>query len=110
MPYTFDTALEDDLVTVVNRDDSKGFFVIQVGELNTHVEIQLGREMDNEGTFFHVSHAIKTPNQITPYRTSRPWGDYPAYALNKAVTGLTMYYDQAVKAGHPPADDWLVDY
>jgi hypothetical protein len=110
MPSTFDSALDDELVTVLMRDDSKGLFVIRLGELPQDVEIQLGREMDNEGTHFSVSHAIKTPLQAGPYRTSRPWGDYPAYALQQAITGLTMYYRQGIEAGHAPNESWLVDY
>ena len=110
MPYTFDTALEDEHVTVLFRDDSKGLFTIRLGELPQEVEIQLGREMDNEGTHFRVSHAIKTPLLGGLYRTSRPWGDDPAYALHLAVNGLAPYYREAVKAGHVPDESWLVDY
>lgn len=110
MPYTFDSALEDEHVAVIHRDDSKGLFAIKLGDLTPEIEIQLGREMDNEGTHFSVSHAIHTPVQTGPYRTSRPWGDYPASALRSAISGLTMYYRQAVNAGHEPNDRWLVEY
>ena len=110
MPYTFDSSLDDNDIEILHRDDSKGLFVIRIGELAQEVEIQLGREMDNNGTHFSVSHAIHTPLQAGPYRTSRPWADYPAYALHQAVSGLTMYYRQAIEAGHQPNDSWLVAY
>lgn len=110
MAFTFDSALEDDDITVLYRNDSAGRFVIQLGELSPDIEIQLGREMDNDRTHFQVSHAIHTPTQAGPYRTSRPWADYPAYALHQAVSGLTMYYRQAVEEGHQPNDNWLVEY
>jgi hypothetical protein len=110
MPFNFDNALDDELVTVLLRDESTGLFVIRIGELQQEIEIQLGREMDNDGTHFRVSHAIHTPVQAGPYRTSRPWGDDPPYALSQAVSGLTMYYRQAIKEGHQPTDGWLVEY
>src|ERR1700730_6270647 len=72
------------------------------------VTIDLGRVMDSDETKFRVSHAIKTPMQIAPYRTSIPVADYPAYALHKAITGLTDYYRDAVKNGHKPSEQWLV--
>lgn len=110
MAHTFDSALDYESITVLYRDDSKGLFVIRLGNLSPEVEIRLGRQMDNDTTLFWISHAIKTPLQATPYRTSRPWGDYPAYALHQAVSGLTMYFDEAVRKGHNPDDSWLVEY
>lgn len=110
MPHTFDSALKDDLVSVVNRDDDMGSFKIQIGALETVVTIELGRFMTSDETKFFVSHAIKTPVQAGPYRTSRPFADYPPYALHMAIRGLTDYYRQAVDKGHEPSEDWLVEY
>ena len=107
MAYTFDSALNDDLVTVVTRLDSRGIFEIRIGELETLVTIDLGRVMDSDETKFRVSHTIKTPTQIGPYRTSIPVADYPAYALHKAITGLTDYYRDAVKKGTNQANNGL---
>ena len=110
MPYTFDTALDDPDITVVDRNDDMGSYTIQVGSLQTHVRIELGRFPNSNDTKFIVSHAINTPTQTGPYRTSRPWADYPEYALHRAISGLTEYYRDAVKAGHNPKENWLVKY
>jgi hypothetical protein len=109
MAYTFDSALNDDLVTVVTRRDAMGIFEVRVGELETLITIDLGRFMDSDKTKFRVSHAIKTPLQAGPYRTSIPFADYPAYALHRAITGLTDYYRDAVKKGYEPRQQWLVE-
>lgn len=110
MAHTFDSALADDLVEVVSRDDSMGIFEIQIGTLKTIITIDLGRFMDSEWTKFRISHAIKTPVQIGPYRTSRPFSDYPAYALQQAISGLAGAYREAVNAGYTPKENWLVEY
>jgi hypothetical protein len=111
MPHTFDNALDNVLIHVVSRNESAGLFVIRLGDLVTPIEIRLGREIDNERTHFQVSHAIKTPVQATPYRTSRPFGDDPGHALYSAIhNGILSYYVGAVTAGHVPSEDWLVDY
>ena len=110
MDYSFDSVLDDDLVAVVEQNDELGYFCIRIGTLQTHVIVELERHTTSDRTKFSVSHAIKTPLQHGPYRTSLPFGDTPVSALHKAVSGLTMYYRQAVNAGHEPREDWLVDY
>jgi len=64
--------------------------------------------MTNDSIEFSASHAIKTPTQIGPYRTSNRFADSPGYALHKAISGLTNYYREAVNAGYEPAESWLV--
>jgi len=109
VPYTFDSALDDDLITVVDRNDEMGSYAVKVGELETTVFIEIGRFMSSDTTKFSVSHAIHTPvNAAAPYRTSLPFADYPAYALARAVSGLTDYYRLAVEKGHKPSEKWLV--
>ncbi len=109
MPYTFDSALDDELITVLSRSDEMGEFEVRVDILETPVAIELGRFMTSDHTMFRVSHAIHTPSQAGPYRTSTPHGGYPAYALHKAVSGLPLYYKNAVKDGHVPSESWLVE-
>lgn len=108
MAYTFDSALADDRVTVIDRDDDAGRYRIRIGSLETPVTITLRRLGTGETTEFIVSHAIQTPLQAGPYRTSRPFADYPAYALHKAIVGLTSEYRAAERKGHGPSEDWLV--
>ncbi len=110
MPWTFDSALDDVLVAVLERDDEMGYFALRIGELDTIVTVSLGRFMNGETTKFSVSHAIHTPTQGGPYRTSKPFADYPSYALHMAISGLTNYYRDAVKNGHEPSESWLVEY
>lgn len=110
MTYTFDDALDDELVTVFERNDEMGAFLVRIGTLETLVTITLGRYMTSEHTRFELSHAIKTPLQGAPYRTSLPFDDSPGHALHRAVDGLTRWYRDAVENGHQPSEDWLVPY
>lgn len=110
MTWNFDKALSNPLVTVDNRIDKWGTFEIQIGTIPTIVTIELGRHMDSDETKVWVSHAIHTPLQGGPYRTSRSYWDDPEYALQRTISGLTDYYRQAVAAGHQPSPDWLVRY
>jgi len=109
MAYTFDDALNDSLVTVVRRDDSRGAFEVKIGLLKTIVAIDLGRSMDSNRTKYSVSHSIKTPTQICPCRTAPPFADQPPYALRRAIRGLTDYYRDAIAHGHAPNEEWLVE-
>lgn len=109
MAWDFDTALSNPLVTVDNRIDAWGTFEIQIGSIPTIVTIELGRHMESDETKVWASHSIHTPLQAGPYRTSRPYWDDPAYALQQTISAMTDWYDQAVKAGHQPKESWLVE-
>jgi hypothetical protein len=109
MAYTIDQILSEPGITVIERNDGIGEYAIRIGELTTTVIIQLRWTMDRKFVEFTQSHAIKTPTQAGPYRGSRPFDDDPAYALHRAVSGITDYYNEAVRAGHVPREDWLVE-
>lgn len=108
MTWTLNKALEDDLITVVSRDDTSGLYKVKVGDLSTVVTITLKRQPNTRRTDFRVSHAIHTPMLNGPYHTSLPFGDDAAHALHSAITGLTMWYHQALEKGHKPIESWLV--
>jgi hypothetical protein len=108
MPYTIDEILSNPLLDVVDRHDDIGSFAFRIGKLTTIVFIELGRYRNSNETKFSASHAIKTPMQIGAYHTSLPFADSWEEALDRAVSGLTDYYEQAIKAGHAPSDDWLI--
>ncbi len=110
MSWDFNSALNDPLVTVVNRIDDWGTFKIQIGTIATIISIQLSRHMTTDETKVSVSHAIHTPVQAGPYRTSQPYWDDPEYALKRTISSLTDYYNEAIKGGHAPASSWLVNY
>jgi len=110
MAYTLDGILSDPLITVVDRHDEMGSFAIQVGSLQTVIYIELGRFRTGKNTKFRLSHVIKTPEQLDAYRTSKPFADDWEYALHQAITGITMYYEMAVKKGHTPIESWLEPY
>ena len=105
--WTFDTALEDDFVTVLGRDDEAGTFEFRIGTLETVVTVELGRFMESNMTKFVRSHAIKTPQQMGPYIPSKTFEDHPVVALRTAISSLTQYYRAAVRAGYEPHEGWL---
>jgi hypothetical protein len=108
LPYTMDSALEDDLITVEDRNDDLGSYAVRIGTLQTTVYIDLGRLLRSDNVKFRTSHSIHTPVQVGPYRTSRWIEDDAAYALHRAIDGLTSYYREAVEKGHTPQESWLV--
>ncbi len=109
MAWTFDSALDDPDVTVVERDDARGDYALTIGDLTTLVTIELRRPLTGSHVEFRTSHAIKTPLQGSPYWTSKPFDDDAPYALHRAVNGLTSYYRQAINGGHTPSEQWLVE-
>jgi hypothetical protein len=58
---------------------------------------------------FELSHYMHTPKQLGPYLPSAPYTSDPNSAMRRAVSALTMYYNEAVKTGLTPSDDWLVE-
>jgi len=95
--WTLDKALNDDLITVLRRDDENGWYVFRLGKLSTPVTVRLTKKPNR--TEFRASHLIKTPEQAGPYVTSRPWNDNAPLALHDVITGLTMYYRDARPKG-----------
>ncbi len=108
MSHTIESALDDDLVTVIERNDDLGEYVIRLSELETIVTVRLARFMTSNRTRFETSHVVKTPSQGAPYYTNERIGEYPAHALRKAVHSLTLYFRIAMNEGHTPQEDWLV--
>jgi hypothetical protein len=106
MPWTIESALNDDLAHDQRR--LVGEYQFRVGDLETRIHVRLLEDVRGNGVHFEQSHFIHTPTQGGPYATSRPWGDDEGYALHQAVTSITLYYRQAVDAGHKPQESWLV--
>ena len=106
---TFAKVLEADLVTLVSSDIAAGTFEIRVGTLATVITIRISKRRGSTGRYeYTVSHAIRTPEQLGPYLSSIPYGDTPEEALAKAIDDLTIFYSVGVRAGHKPAESWLV--
>jgi hypothetical protein len=106
--WSIDRALNDDLVTVLDRDDQAGFYTVRIGDIPTPVNIALERRSATNATVYTVSHAIKTPELAEPYRVVRQADNNPELALRRAIRGLTRNYGLAVDAGHTPSEDWLI--
>jgi hypothetical protein len=107
MAWTIDKALDDKNINLIStRIFSEYKFT--VGKLTTEITIRTYKEKEHGGYIFEQSHNIKTPAQLSAYHPSRPWGDYEAYAVHLAVTSITQYYEEAIKAGHVPNESWLI--
>ncbi|MGA9796684.1 MAG: DUF6471 domain-containing protein [Rhizomicrobium sp.] len=106
--WNIDRALTDDLVTVLDRDDQAGLYIIRLGNIHTPVTIGLERRSARNATTYTVSHAIKTPELTDPHRSNFQADTNPERALRRAIRGLTSYYRLAVEAGHEPSEGWLI--
>lgn len=106
-PLLYDYLLEGLPVENISNEGSEYSFNLR--GIPTTITVRLYRREARGPVWFEQSHWIKTPEQIGPYRTSRPFNDDESRALRQAVTGLTQFYDMAVKAGHEPSKAWLVE-
>jgi hypothetical protein len=109
--WTVDRALDDDLVTVLDRNDEAGVSRFLLGTLKTPITVSVQGSSLGGHTMFSASasHAIKTPEQQGAYRISVPRRETSAgRALHRAITGLTAHYRLAVEANHPPDESWLL--
>lgn len=109
MAHSFGSALENNLVTIAFRGDDAERYCIISGKPKTPVTITLRRLRGSEAAKFIVGHAITTPLLADPYRPSSPFVDYPAYALHRAIDGLTSEYSATETKGYRPNEDWLVE-
>ena len=91
MVSSIDKALKDSAITLVERNDAGGVYKFRVEDLNTLVTIHLMRSPVTNGTRYERSHAIKTPEQLDSYYPSKTFEDDPGYALQQAISSITMY-------------------
>lgn len=70
------------------------------------------RKSTNENLkyIYEVSHAIHTPEQASPYRSSVYGDDTEEDCLEKAINDFTVHYKTAISKGHTPNAEWLVPY
>jgi hypothetical protein len=71
------------------------------------IKIRIEESIDGKIQFVQ-SHYIKTPVQASHLTTSRSWGGAADDALKRAVDTVMSYYNEAIKAGHKPNEDWFV--
>jgi hypothetical protein len=102
----FDTYVSSELITPPRK--LVGEYKFRLGSLATEITIRLYASFQNAKILFEQSHFIRTPLQLGPYETTRPWNDNISAALNQVTFGLIDHYNNAVKAGHTPDDSWLV--
>jgi len=107
MTWTIDAALEDQAIERTQQTEEGYSFWLK--GISTEIRVILSFNPVRGGFNFHLSHFIRTPNQIGRYTPGRPWGDDEGYALHLAVTAITQYYGEAVKAGINPSPDWLIE-
>lgn len=86
----------------------------RIGTLRTEITVRIYRTSlqaapgSGHEFEFDLSHYMHTPEQAGPYMPSLPFSSSPESALNRAVSALVDYYDEAVKAGHKPKESWLI--
>lgn len=86
-----------------------GEYKFYVGGLSKEITIRLYRNLDGTQVSFEQSHYIKTPLLPIHYTASISSADNEGVALHRAITSITSYYDEAIKKGNQPNDDWLVE-
>jgi hypothetical protein len=81
---------------------------VRVGTLTTPVRLRIYRRA-SDGTYHLVqSHFLKTAIQYLPHAYGGPFGGTLEEALAEHLATVTAFFEQAVRRGYPPSEDWLV--
>lgn len=108
MPWTPEDVFTTDADAIDVAKELVKEYQFTLKDISTPITIRLYRVFGAEGIHFTQSHFIHTPVQAGKYATSRPWNDDLGAALHQVVSGITQYYNQAVKKGHAPDEAWLI--
>jgi len=108
MPWDEKSALEHEHVSYAQKFISEYTFLL--GSLSLPITIRIYKHVFSDPAMFDTiaSYAIKTPTQVSPYGAHKTYQDSAEYALSQAVMNFTLYYSEAIEAGHEPNDSWLV--
>ena len=111
--WTFDNVLDNNLIGVEYRDDGRGIFQIHIGSLRTDVTLKIEVSPDTSRVRCTQSHALVTPLRYRTKQAGIGLRDtltfIPAFALFRVLDVMLKEYMAAVRAGHVPDEDWLVD-
>lgn len=81
-------------------------FQITVGELQPPIRVRVRREGDH--LVVEQSHFLKTSIQYLPWAVREMAGESPRAAFDELRNTVLSFYEQAVRRGYPPKDNWLV--
>jgi hypothetical protein len=107
MPHSVESIFDNPSVERHREIDGEHRFFL--AEIDVEIAIRVTKRRDDPLFYFAQSHFIKTPQQMSPYRTSRPWSDTYERALHQAVQGMVSNYDSAREAGLHPSASWLIE-
>lgn len=102
-----DEVLENNLISVIERDDVARLYRFRIGKLQTVVTVKLAR-LGSGFVEYVNSHGIKTPEQADVYFSSITISKDWASALEKAIEDLIVAYRAAVAKGYQPEERWLI--
>ncbi|GKW33876.1 MULTISPECIES: hypothetical protein [Pectobacterium] len=106
MAYEIEDAFDSEGILEYSEKD-ENTYVFSLKDIPVEITVRLTKTESNSYRF-ELSHYIHTPEQLGPYRPSRSGGDDREYALYRAVTAITFYYDLAIGKGHKPSAEWIV--
>lgn len=106
MPWELQAIFDNESITDVQIFVSEYQFSLK--GIAQPITIRIYKNINRNWYEFTQSHYIHTPTQGGPYITSRPWNDDEKLALHQAVSGVTTYYNSAIREGHAPQESWLV--
>jgi len=83
-------------------------YQFQIKDIAIPITVRLYKRLGGDVVEFRQSHFIHTPVQAGRYTTDSSWGENEAEALHRAIQTFVSFYEEAVRAGHEPAEKWLV--
>jgi hypothetical protein len=82
---------------------------LHIGELSTPVRIRIWRRKADGALIVEQSHSLKTGIQYLPHTANQPFTCSESEVLDKLLATMMGFYDQAVRKGYTPSEDWLME-
>jgi hypothetical protein len=81
---------------------------LRVGALSTPVRVRISRRKSDGALLVEQSHFIKTAIQYLPHSANQPFFCAESKALDEILGTMTSFYDQAIRRGYKPSENWLI--
>jgi hypothetical protein len=96
-----------------NPNDSTTEFLeeqeLRVGDLATPILLRISRRKADGALLITQSHFVKTAIQYLPYSANQPYFCPRQEAVDRILSIMKNFYDQAIRRGYKPTEGWLVE-
>jgi hypothetical protein len=98
-------------MTIKRGDETHEFVAeheLRIADLSTPVRVRIFRRKSDNALLTEQSHFLKTAIQYLPHTLNEPFFCSESEVLGRILATMMSFYDQAVRRGYNPSEDWLV--